>query len=177
MSFNYFTTVFGIVLITLGACKAPVDQQFLDSIQKSSQQADSSVAALAQLQTRLAGLSNVIDAAPEDVRKAAPQRIEELKLSAREYADKVTANLEPYQQQIAKGRELAQQYAVGKITLEEAKKQYATIEAEYQLLEEMKTEFSKTLEQYEAEFKAIAQPVLSNGAPTVAPEGKPAEKQ
>ncbi|HNL37865.1 MAG TPA: hypothetical protein PKL15_04650 [Saprospiraceae bacterium] len=163
------------MFITFGACKAPVDQQFLDTVQQNSQQADSALAAVSQLQTRLAGLSNVIQAAPEEVRNAAPQRIEELQLSAREYADKVAANLEPYQQQIAKGRELAQQYAVGKISLEEAKKQYATIQAEYQLLEEMKTEFSKTLEQYETEFKAIAQPALSKGGAAPDPEKKDKE--
>lgn len=119
------------------------------------------MAALADLQTRMSALASLIKAAPEDVRKAAPQRLDELAMAAEEYGQKIAVNFESFQQEIAKGKRLSEDYAVGKISLEDARKQYEQMQAQYQIIDELQTEFQDTYDQFDREFKAIAKDALA----------------
>lgn len=158
----------------LSSCKPAVDRQFVDSVQQDAQQADSAMASLATLQSRMKSLSDLIKAAPEDVRKAAPQRLDELAMAAEEYGQKIAVNLEPFQQEIGKGKQLSEDYAVGKISLEDARKQFEQIKAQNQLVAEMKAEFETAYEQFDREFKAIAKEALTKSG--ISSEGESEKK-
>lgn len=167
LKLQFFICLTALAIATgFSSCKPAVDRQFVDTIQQSTQQADSSMAALADLQTRMSALASLIKAAPEDVRKAAPQRLDELAMAAEEYGQKIAVNLEPFQQEIANGKKVSEDYAVGKITLEDARKQFEQTKAQMQVINELQTEFQATYEQFDREFKAIAKDALAKTGAT-----------
>lgn len=164
--FAIFLFAMAVTLVTaFGACMQKTDEQFLNSIKQDCQQADSSLVALRSLQAKFASLKQLIEAAPEDVKKSAGQRMTDLQMAADEYAQKVSVNLEPYQQEINKGKQLADDYASGKVTLDAAKTQYTLLTAEYRGITEMATEFKTTFEQFDTEFRTLAKDALSKAAP------------